>query len=46
MLRKEVDPMEEIKEALQNLIKALNAQSEIDRIKITITLVKNKNRQG
>ena len=40
------DPMKAIEKALQNLIKALNAQREIDRIKITITLVKSKHKQG
>lgn len=34
--------MKAIEKALQNLVKALNAQREIDRIKITITLVKTK----
>lgn len=38
--------MKAIEKALQNLIKALNAQGEIDRIKITVTLVKPKNKQG
>ena len=42
MQRKEVTPMEEIKKALQELAAVISSDELIDRIKVTITLVRPK----